>query len=156
MVAFRHLTPDLIADDVSLTLNGHEAKIWQHATRLGIDPRSFKLDYVIPTPDSEDDEQLLENTLFEWQRKMLVAMEIAGESPSSFGSFTTGEEKMAALETALQQIEVTVASTCARQGIEPADIVEGWTATTDEEEDKKLEDLVAIMYKARSVIDALS
>lgn len=153
MVAFRSLTPELIQQNLQDAVSKHEATVWELAASVGIDPRGFKLDYVLPEPVG-DDQQQGEKALLEAQARVLTTYTMMGVDTSVFGSNVSDENKIAAVEAALERNEVLMLSRCAEFGVNPEDIEEGWTARVEGEKD--FEVLIARVFLLQKILDELS
>jgi len=148
MVAFRVLTQELIAAQLTGTINGHERSVWEFMVSLGHDPRVKNLGFTVT--NEEDSGQV---SAGDYVNRLKNAYAMAGISAPVYGSTMTSDQKIAATEAGLLRIEEQAASRCAELGVDPSDLVEGWTAGEGQEE---LEDLLALMLNANAILDALN
>lgn len=148
MVAFRVLTQELIAQQLTGTINGHERSVWEFMVSLGNDPRVTNLGFTVS--DEEDSAQV---SAADYVHRLKNAYTMAGISEPVYGETMTSQQKIDATEAGLLRIEELAASRCAELGVDPGDLVEGWTAAEGQEE---LDVLLALMLNANAILDALA
>gem|GEM_PF-986330 len=153
MVAFRSLTPDSIQTNLEATAIAHEESVWFKSSVMGIDPRNFQLDYVVPEP-VDGSEQNGEKALFDAQQKLLTVYMMMGTDASAFGSYLPLEQKVSATEMALEENETFLLRRCAESGMNPEDIEKGWTA--GEDGDPELEVYAARVFLLQEILDDLN
>lgn len=147
MVAFRVLTQEIIAQQLSGTIKAHEMVCWEMLVSLGHDPMEYGLRFAV-----SDSDNAAEVSMADYQGRLINAYAMAGVSSPTFAADLTDEQKIASTEKGLARIEEKIAERCGEHGVDPADLVEGWTGTEGQQE---LEDLLALALKAHAVLAAL-
>jgi len=127
MVAFRIVNSAAVAEQVVETIKLHESRCWTNCLLLGIDPRTFKMDYEVPAP-VDDEEQDGENSLYDFQERARNGYALAGRSDFAFGDCLDHDTKVYATEFAIEALEALLLERCVEHGLDPADIDEGWSS----------------------------
>jgi len=152
MVVFRHLGPDVLAEHETAVIQRIESKVWKICMLLGIDPRTFALDYVIPPP-VEGRLQDGENGLFDLQQKVKDAYARAGITSYSFGDHMDVAAKLYITNHTMEILERLVIQRCSELGVHFEDLHEGWT--NGHPDFVELEEYIDRLYKAYAIADSL-
>jgi hypothetical protein len=158
MVTFRNLDAATIGQHTHAVIRLNELKVWKICILLGIDPRNFALDFVMP-PAVEGREQDGEQNLLHHQQMVIDAYSHVGVTSFTFGDHLDVEAKRYMTDHTMEILENLVVQRCSALGVFAGDISRGWTAPDDEYRPKsdyaELEEYVERLYLAYDILDGL-
>ena len=158
MVTFRHLDAATIEQHTHAVIRLNEQKVWKICILLGIDPRNFALDFVMP-PKAEGRGQDGEQNLLDHQQMVIDAYSHAGITSYTFGDHLDVEAKRYMTDHTMEILENLVVERCSALGVFAEDISRGWTAPENEYRPKsdyaELEEYVERLYLTYDILDSL-